>query len=56
MRWRTFGKVGFVHHAPEDGELTQSALPKWFQPRLFVRIELVDHRGKKAWSNPFFIE
>lgn len=56
VRWRTFGNVGFVHYAPEDDSLTQSILPEWFKPRLFVRIELVDSQGKKAWSNPFFIE
>ncbi len=56
VRWRTFGNVGFVEYAPEDGSLTESILPEWFKPRVFVRIELIDHQGKKAWSNPFFIE
>jgi hypothetical protein len=56
VRWRTYGKVGFVDYAPEGGSLTQSSLPGWFEPRIFVRIELVDHHGKKAWSNPFFIK
>jgi len=56
VRWRTFGKVGYVEYAPEGGSITQSILPKWFKPRVFVRIELIDHQGKKAWSNPFFIE
>ncbi len=55
VRWRTFGRVGFVDHAPEEGSLTESALPEWYKPRLYVRIELVDSLGRKAWSNPIFI-
>jgi hypothetical protein len=55
VRWRTFGKVGFVEYAPAGSSLTRSALPDWYRPRAFVRIELVDHRGRKAWSNPFFV-
>ena len=56
VRWRTFGSVGFVDYAPNGGCLTRSHLPEWFTPHVFVRIELVDRQGKKAWSNPFFIE
>jgi hypothetical protein len=55
VRWRTFGKVGFVDYASPGDTLTRSELPEWFQPSVFVRIELVDSRGKKAWSNPFFV-
>jgi len=55
VRWRTFGKVGFVDYAPSGESLTRSELPEWFRPNAFVRIELVDHQGKKAWSNPFFV-
>ena len=56
VRWRTFGPVGFVDHASEGGHLTESDLPEWFEPRTFVRVELVDHNGKRAWSNPLFVE
>jgi len=54
VRWRTLGSVGFVDY-PGDGEsLTRSELPDWFRPNLFVRLELVDDCGRKAWSNPFY--
>ena len=56
VRWRTFGRVGFVHHAPVDAPIVASELPEWFRPSTFVRIELVDERGKRAWSNPVFVE
>ena len=55
VRWRTFGHAGFVDHATEGGSLTQSELPDWLKTRVFVRIELLDHRGRRAWSNPFFL-
>ena len=55
VRWRTFGHTGFVDHAPEGGTIVGSALPEWFKPNGFVRIELVDREGRKAWSNPFFV-
>jgi hypothetical protein len=54
VRWRTFGRVGFVDYAPTGSALTRSTLPDWYQPRGFVRVELVDDRGRKAWSNPIF--
>jgi len=54
IRWRTFGKVGFVDHAAAGSSLTHSVLPDWYQPTTFVRIELVDEQGRKAWSNPIF--
>ena len=56
VRWRTFGKVGFVDYASPGENLTRSELPEWFQPNAFVRIELVDAQGNKAWSNPFFVD
>ncbi len=55
VRWRTYGHTGFVDHAAPGASLTQSALPEWFRPAGFVRIELVGHDGRKAWSNPFFV-
>ncbi len=55
IRWRTFGHVGFVDHALKGSTITGSSLPKWFVPNIFVRIELIDQHGKKAWSNPFYI-
>jgi hypothetical protein len=55
VRWRTFGHAGFVDHAPDGAFLTHSALPDRLQPRVFVRIELVDHNHRCAWSNPFFV-
>lgn len=55
VRWRTFGKVGYVEYKKKDAELTVCSLPQGFQPRVFVRIELVDAEGKKAWSNPIFV-
>ena len=56
VRWRTFGSTGFVDHARNNSEITSSALPEWYRPNKYVRIELVDHEGKKAWSNPFFVQ
>ena len=55
VRWRTFGSVGHVEHALGDSRITSATLPGWFRPNRFVRIELVDGEGKKAWSNPFFL-
>ncbi|NLS79826.1 MAG: CehA/McbA family metallohydrolase [Chloroflexi bacterium] len=56
VRWRTHGSVGFVEHASEAGPLTTSRLPAWFKAKRYVRIELVDHQGRRAWSNPVFQE
>jgi hypothetical protein len=56
VRWRTFGHAGFVDHAEEGGAKRASALPERFKPNGFVRIELVDREGRKAWSNPFFVQ
>lgn len=55
VRWRTFGKTGYVEYAGGAG-LTESLLPDWFRPDRYVRIELVDRRGKRAWSNPIFLD
>ena len=55
VRWRTFGRVGYVHHAGEGNQLTTSRLPERFKADTFVRVELIDRDGKKAWSNPFFL-
>jgi hypothetical protein len=56
VRWRTYGKVGFVDYAASPDELlTASALPDWFTPRRYVRVELVDRAGRRAWSNPLFV-
>jgi hypothetical protein len=41
IRWKTYG-------------LTASKIPQGFKPNGFVRIELVDEKGKKAWTNAFF--
>ena len=56
VRWRTFAKVGHVDYAPQDGGLSESRLPDGFTPRGYVRIELVGHDRKRAWSNPFFVQ
>lgn len=56
VRWRTFGKVGFVDYPREGSELEVSSLPGWFKPSKFLRIELVDREGKRAWSNPVFVK
>ena len=56
VRWRTRGKCGHVEYPAGPEGLTQSSMPKWFAPRGYVRIELVDAAGLKAWSNPFFLE
>jgi hypothetical protein len=53
-RWRTHGKVGFVDYAPEGETLTASSLPAWFKASGYVRVELVDAAGRRAWSNPVF--
>lgn len=53
--WRSYGKAGHVYHAAPGGALTQSELPPWLKPRVFVRIELADREGRRAWSNPFFL-
>jgi len=55
VRWRTFGSAGWVEYAPEGGSLVEATLPEGLTPNIFVRIELVDHQGKRAWSNPFFV-
>ena len=55
VRWRTYGSVGYVEYATGDSALTSSSLPDWFRPNKYVRIELVDRDGKKAWSNPIFV-
>jgi len=55
VRWRTFASEGYVEYAPRDSQLTSSSLPDWFCPGKYVRIELVDRQGKRAWSNPFFV-
>ncbi len=55
IRWRTWGSVGHVENAPADSELVTAALPGWFRPSRYVRIELVDRDGKRAWSNPVFL-
>lgn len=56
VRWRTFGKAGYVHHAPSGGRIESSELPEWFRPKRFVRVELVDETGRRAWSNPVFVD
>jgi len=56
VRWRTRGKCGYVEYPAGPEGLTQSSMPKWFAPRGYVRIELVDIAGLRAWSNPFFAE
>ena len=55
IRWRTFGRVGHVEYSRGNSALTGSSLPDWFRPHTFVRIELVDHHGRRAWSNPIFV-
>jgi hypothetical protein len=55
VRWRTHGSTGFVDYAPEDGALEAWRLPEWFRPRRFVRVELVDRQGRRAWSNPIYV-
>lgn len=55
IRWRTWGKTGFVDDAPAGGTLTASSLPEWFVPRVYVRVELVDESGRRAWSNPVYV-
>lgn len=55
VRWRTFGSVGYVEYASRGSQLTCVSLPDGFRPREYVRIELVDCKGKRAWSNPIFV-
>jgi hypothetical protein len=55
VRWRTFGSEGHVDYAPQGSALTCASLPSYLQLNKYVRIELVDHEGKRAWSNPFFV-
>ncbi len=56
IRWRTRGPCGHVEYSNSQQLLTKSRLPQWFSPRGYVRIEIVDDKGRKAWSNPLFIE
>ena len=56
VRWRTFGRAGFVDFANDGETLSGSCMPAWFRPNIYVRIELVDHSGRKAWSNPIFVQ
>jgi hypothetical protein len=55
IRWRTRGSTGFVEYSRNSGGLRDSKLPEWFKPRGYVRIELVDPQGLKAWSNPLHL-
>jgi len=55
IRWRTFGKVGYVEYASGNSQLTSSSLPDEFRPSKYVRIELVDCCKRRAWSNPVFV-
>ncbi len=55
VRWRSFGKAGHVFRADGGARITASALPEWLRVRTYVRIELVDGDGRRAWSNPFFL-
>ncbi len=56
VRWRTRGKFGHVEYATTSKGMTRSSLPAWFVPRGYVRVEIVDPQGLKAWSNPFFLQ
>ena len=55
IRWKTYGRVGYVDYPAGNGWLNRSILPDGFEPTGFVRIELIDCEGLRAWSNPFFI-
>ncbi len=55
VKWRTFGKVGYVEYASRNTPLTGSCLPEWFRPCKYIRIEIEDYDGKRAWSNPIFV-
>ena len=54
VRWRTRGSTGFVERPTGGNSLTRSELPDWFRVRGYLRVELVDQDGLRAWSNPFF--
>jgi hypothetical protein len=54
VRWRSWGPSGFVQYS--GGEpITRSRLPDGFSPKDYLRVELVDSEGRRAWSNPFFL-
>ncbi len=55
VRWRTRGPCGYVQYASDPDGLIESSLPDWFAPRGYVRIEITDANGLRAWSNPFFV-
>lgn len=55
VRWRTRGPCGYVQRVDGPHGITNAALPEWFNPRGYVRVELVDAEGLRAWSNPFYV-
>lgn len=57
VRFRSFGSEGYVQRpGSRSDSLTEASLPRGFVPDTYVRIELVDHFGLRAWSNPVFVE
>lgn len=56
VRWRTFGSAGSVQRADTPSGISQACLPVGLGLRGYVRIELVDAQGLRAWSNPLFLE
>lgn len=59
VRWRTYGRrghlAGWVRRAPEGETITGDRLPEHLLVERYVRAELVDENGRRAWSNPVFV-
>jgi hypothetical protein len=51
--FRSNGALGNGRHAPPEGTITEAEqeLP---DQATFVRIEVTDAAGRKAWTNPFY--
>jgi hypothetical protein len=55
VRWRSFGRSGWVEYATAADGITRASIPDDLGVRGYVRVELVDAAGLRAWSNPFFL-
>jgi hypothetical protein len=55
VRWRSRGSRGFVQYAQGEA-VTAAVMPSGFEPRGYLRIEIIDDHGRRAWSNPFFVK
>jgi hypothetical protein len=53
--FRCNGALGQGRHADPDGRLLTQAEHELPERAIFVRIEVTDPAGRKAWTNPFYL-